>query len=86
MVRANCRIVPMQSDIIHIPAAGGQDNSATWTSESGTIINTNVNFRECILNINKLAAIPKVTNELLQDASVAVIQYLAERVAYAFAR
>lgn len=86
VVRANCRIIPMQSDIIHIPAAGGQDNSATWTNEAAAIINTNVNFRECVLNINKLAAIPKVTNELLLDASVPVIQYLAERVAYAFAK
>ncbi len=39
-----------------------------------------------MLTINKLAAIPKVTNELLADANVPVIQYLAEIISWAFAK
>lgn len=84
--RANVRIIPMARDIIHIPASGTTDNSAIWTAEGAQILNTQPSFRECILTINKLAAIPKVTNELLQDANVDVIQYLASIISWAFAK
>jgi HK97 family phage major capsid protein len=86
VIRSNCRIIPMQFDTIHIPAAGTTDQSATWTNEAAQIKQTNPNFREIQLTINKLAAIPKVTNELLADANVPVVQYLSELVAWAFAK
>jgi HK97 family phage major capsid protein len=86
VIRANCRIIPMKYDIINIPAAGTTDQSAMWTNEAAQILQTNPTFRQCVLTINKLAAIPKVTNELLADASVDVVQYLAELIAEAFAK
>lgn len=84
--RANCRIIPMARDVMHVPAAGTTDNSAIWTSEGAQILNTQPTFRECVLNINKLAALPTVTNELLADANVDVISYLAGIIAWAFAK
>lgn len=86
VVRQNCRIIPMAFDTIHIPAAGTTDQSAIWTNEAAAIKQTNPTFREIQLTINKLAAIPKVTNELLADANVPVINYLSELIAWAFAK
>ncbi len=86
VLRANCRIIPMMADIVHIPAAGTTDNSAIWTNEGAQILNTQPTFRECVLTINKLAALPKLTNELLADANVAVVQYLAGIISWAFAK
>ena len=86
VIRKNCRIIPMMSDIVYIPAAGSTDQSAIWTNEAAQIKQTNPNFRQVALSINKLAAIPKVTNELLADANVDTIQYLAELISEAFAK
>lgn len=86
VIRRECRMIPMMSDTVNIPAAGSTDQSAHWINEAAQITQTNPNFRQCILTIKKLAAIPKVTNELLQDANVPVIQYLAELISEAFAK
>lgn len=86
VIRKECRMIPMQYDVINIPAAGTTDQSAIWTNEAAAIKQTNPNFRSVILTINKLAAIPKVTNELLADANIQVINYLAELIGWAFAK
>lgn len=85
VIRRECRIIPMMSDVLNIPAAGGTDQSAIWTNEAAQILQTNPNFRQVVLTINKLAAIPKVTSELLADANVPTIQYLTELIAEQFA-
>jgi len=86
VIRKEVRIIPMRYDVLNIPAAGATDQSAIWTQEAAQILQTNPNFTQVTLTINKLAAIPKVTNELLADADVDVIQYLAELIAEAFAQ
>jgi HK97 family phage major capsid protein len=86
VIRKEARIIPMMSDICHIPAAGSQDITTSWVNEAATIASTDPNFRQVTLTINKLATIPKVTNELLADANVPVIQYLSELIAEAFAK
>lgn len=86
VLRRECRIIPMAYDIVNIPAAGTTDQSAIWTNEAAQIKQTNPNFRQVTLTINKLAAIPKVTNELLADANVNIVQYLAELIGEAFAK
>lgn len=86
VARANARIVPQISDVVHFPVAGTQDVTAHWVNEGATIASTDPNFRQVTLTLNKLATIPKVTNELLQDANVNTIQYLAEIIAEAFAK
>ena len=86
VVRRECRIIPMLYDVVNIPAAGTTDITAHWTNEGSQIYTTNPNFRQVTLTINKLASIPKVTPELLADANVNVIQYLAELIAEQFAK
>lgn len=86
VIRSQARIIPMKYDVINIPAAGTTLQSAIWTNEAASIKQTDPTFRQVTLTINKLAALPKVTNELLADADVSVIQYLAEIIAEAFAK
>ena len=85
VMRANCRMIPMASDIAHIPVSNSF-NSAIWTAEGTQIAQTNVTFSQANLVINKLAAIPQVSNELLQDANVPVITWLAQIIADSFAK
>lgn len=86
VVRRECRIIPMAFDVVNIPAAGTTDQSAIWTNEAAQIKQTNPNFRQVTLTINKLGAIPKVTNELLADANIDTISYLAGLIGEAFAK
>lgn len=86
VIRRECRMIPMAYDVVNIPAAGTTDQSAIWTNEAAQIKQTNPTFRQVVLTINKLAALPKVTNELLADANVDVITYLAQLIGEAFAK
>lgn len=86
VIRSEARILPMAYDVVNIPAAGTQDITTSWVNEAAAITSTDPNFRQVTLTINKLATIPKVTNELLADANVQVLQYLAELIAEQFAK
>lgn len=86
VIRRNARIIPMAFDTINIPAAGGTDQTASWTNEAAQIVNTEPNFRQLTLTINKLAAIDSMSNELLADANVAVVEYLAMLIAEQFGK
>lgn len=86
VVRSNCRIIPMKTDVVNIPAAGTTDITAHWTNEASQIYTTNPTFAQVTLAINKLASIPKVTPELLADANVDVVQYLSMIIAEQFAK
>jgi len=85
VIRQNCRIIPMSSDVKSIPKAGGTELTAQWVNEAGQIKSTDPTFGQVQLIINKLAAIPVVTSELLADANIDVIAYLSELIAEAFA-
>lgn len=84
--RRNCRVIPMAFDTLNIPASGSTDQSVSWTNESAQIVNTEPNFRQLTLTINKLAAIDSFSNELLADASVPLIEYIATLVAEQFGK
>lgn len=84
VIRQNARIIPMRHDLLNIPVAGTQDVTTSWVNEAAQITSTDPTFRNCVLTINKLASIPKVTSELLADANVDVIQYLSMIIAEAF--
>lgn len=86
VIRRNARILPMATDTLNIPAAGGTDQTASWTNEAAQIVNTEPNFRQLTLTINKLAAIDSMSNELLADSSVGVIEYLATLIAEQFGK
>ena len=86
VMRRECRIIPMKFDTLNIPAAGTTRQSANWTNEASQILQTDPNFRQLTLTINKLASIPSVSNELLDDANVDTIQYLAMIIAEEFGK
>lgn len=86
VIRRNCRIIPMNTDVLNIPAAGSTDQSVSWTNEASQIINTEPNFRQLTLTINKLAAIDSFSNELLADATPNVVEYIAGLVAEQFGK
>lgn len=85
VARQNARYVPMISDVTFIPAATS-DNTAHWINEAAAVHSTDPAFKQVTLTINKLGAIPKLTNELLADANVNIISYLAETIAEEFAK
>lgn len=85
VARKECRVIPMAYDVVNIPAAD-REVTASWVNEAAAITSTDPTFRQVTLTINKLASIPKVTNELLQDANVDVINYLAMTIAEQFAK
>jgi len=85
VIRANARYVPMISDVTYIPAANS-DTTAHWVNESAAVHSTDPSFKQVTLTINKLGSIPKLTNELLADANVQIISYLAETIAEEFAK
>lgn len=86
VIRANARIIPMAFDTLNIPAAGTTRQSANWTNEAAQILQTDATFRQLTLTINKLASLPVVTSELLADANVEVMQYLAMIIAEEFGK
>lgn len=86
VLRRECRIFPMSTDIKMIPKAGATDLTAHWVGEGGQLHSTDPNFGQALLQVRKLGSIPKVTNELLEDADVEVVTYLAELIAEAFAK
>jgi len=86
VIRREARIMPMAFDVMNIPAAGTTDVTAQWVDEAGQLKSTDPTFRQVTLTINKLASIPKVTAELLSDANVNVVQYLAEIISEAFGK
>lgn len=86
VIRREARMIPMAFDVLNVPASGTTDITAQWVNEAGQILSTDPTFRQVVLTVNKLASIPKVTNELLADANVPVVQYLAEIIAEAFAK
>jgi len=86
VVRRDARHIPMRTDVLNVPAAGTTDLTAHWTNEASQIYTTDPNFRQVTLTINKLACIPKVTPELLADANVDVVGYIAELAAEQFAK
>jgi len=85
VIRQNCRIIPMKYDVMSIPNAVS-DNNAYWVNEAAQIHSTDPVFGQVQLIIKKLGAIPRVTNELLADADVDIIQYLSMVIAETFAK
>src|SRR3990167_744953 len=86
VIRRNARFVPMTGDTKNFPAAGSTEQSAIWINEGAQIKQTNPNWTQVQLVVKKLGALPKVTNELLADANIDTMQYLAMLIGEAFAK
>src|SRR3990167_5016355 len=85
VIRGESRILPMAFDVVNIPAANGEV-TAHWINEAAAVHSTDPTFRQVTLTINKLGSIPQVTNELLADANVGILDYLAMTIAEQFSK
>lgn len=75
---SNCRIWPMSSDTLRIPAEG-TTVSVAWTAEGSSATESEPTFAEIELNAKRLDAYSIASNELLMDSMVDVVSYLTER-------
>jgi len=81
IARKLARIIPMVSDTLNLPKAGGTGVTLSWEGETDTIAETNPNFGSTALVAKKLAAISAMSSELIDDANVDVIDYIIELLA-----
>ena len=85
IVLPRARHIPMKSNTINIPARGTAPN-VYWVDEGAQItLDTALNFGQKTLNAKKLAAIVAVTDELLADNIVDLVDYINAEVAEQFA-
>jgi len=62
------------------------DVSVAWVSEAGTISSTDITVSSNSLDLNKLAAIAIMSNEILEDAEVDLRSFLTDRIGRAFSQ
>jgi HK97 family phage major capsid protein len=84
VMRRIARIVPMTSDTLKIPTQTA-DPLAYWIGERVTKTTTSAEFSYVTLNSNKLVARILVSEELNDDAIVAMVPYVTELFAEAIA-
>lgn len=85
IVRQNVQVVPMSSDKLMIPRrAGGV--TAAFLGESGSITTSDPTFNMVELSAKKLGAGTVIPTELIDDAIINVADWVANEIAYAFAK
>lgn len=72
------RIIPMKKLYMKIPYAGSTAASVAWTAEETAATESKVDFGQHSLMADRLDAFSTVSNELLEDADVDVVDYLVE--------
>jgi HK97 family phage major capsid protein len=75
-----CRTVPMNSDTLTIPKQTG-GATAYWTAENTAITESQETFGNITLVAKKLAALVKVSNELIADSDPAIDAIIREDIA-----
>jgi HK97 family phage major capsid protein len=85
VIRANARIVNMEGDTLNWPKVVS-GVSASWKDEMESTGETNPVFGQTIVTAKKLAAITAISNEMLEDAPMSVIEIVVELMAEAFAQ
>jgi HK97 family phage major capsid protein len=85
IIRGLARIFPMSTEVRNLPKQL-TDVTVTWTAEGVAKTETNPTFAQLTQTAKKLAAIVKMTDELLEDESVGVDQFVQALVAEAMAR
>jgi len=85
IVLPRARHFPMKSDTLNIPARGTAP-SVYWVDQGAQItLDSSMNFGQKTLTAKKLAAIVAVTDELLADDVVGLVDYINAEVAEQFA-
>lgn len=84
IIRGLARLFPMGTDTRHIPKQL-TSVSVSWTDEGAVKTETNPTFSRLTQTAKKLAAVVKLTDELLEDETVGIDRLIQELVAEAIA-
>jgi len=85
IARKVCRVVPMTRDKQNWPKAGSTGVTAYWVNEAAAITESSPTFGQVQLDSKKLAGLAALSNELVADANVDVLNYLYQLFAEQFA-
>jgi HK97 family phage major capsid protein len=85
IARANCRIVPMSSDVQLVPNATAS-TTVYYPGENTSITASDMTFAQISLTAKKLAILTQVSKELNEDSVVDIGNALARDFAYNLAR
>lgn len=81
--RSHARVLPMTRDTHNINRRVS-GLTAYWPGEAGAITSSDKAWDQVTLTAKKLAALSKVSSELLEDAMISVMDDLAAEIVYAF--
>lgn len=79
-MRAYATVIPMVTDKLHVPY-DDTNASVSWEAENNATSQSNATFAEITLTPYKLKVLSVMSNELLADANVSIINYLAGQFA-----
>jgi HK97 family phage major capsid protein len=82
--RRECEVMPMGRDMIQVPRSV-TDVTATFTGENASITEADQAFDNVTLVAKKIGTLTRVSSELAEDAVINIADYLARKMAYAFA-
>jgi HK97 family phage major capsid protein len=85
IIRQIAKIFPMATDVRNLPRQL-TDVTVTWTGEGAAKTETNPTFDRLVQTAKKLAAIVKMTDELLEDNTAGLDQFIMGLVAEAMGR
>lgn len=77
-----CKVVPMGSDTLYIPAELTH-GAVAWKGESVQLAQSDSTFAQVALSAKKLTAYTALTNELLQDSAIDIAGLLTDQLVYA---
>lgn len=84
-MRRRARIVPMSSDTTVVRRHTGGGASVSFIGENATASSSTLGLDTISLMAKKIGAILQISSELEEDASVDVVDYIANEIAVAFA-
>ena len=85
IIRRIARIFPMGSEVRNLPKQL-TNVAVTWTGEGLPKTETNTTFGRLVQTAKKLAAVVKMTDELLEDNTVGIDRFVMQLVAEAMSR
>jgi HK97 family phage major capsid protein len=83
-LRSGFRRITASTDTLRIPTVDS-DPTAAWTSEAGTISPADPGYTELVATPRKLAALTRMSNELIADSNPSVLELLELQLARALA-
>jgi len=84
VARQQCRVIPMQTDLMVIPKRTG-GLTGYFVGENSDITNSDVSWGQIELTPKKYATLTRISNELQEDAIIDVAGWVAKEAAQAFA-